>query len=259
MSSNFLGICVGNSSTQLGTFVEGELVESATVANNDRIALGSNLDAAAAVLRGKPSVAAVLATVKPHVSSWAGKEVLRRLHIKVSRVEDDLPIPIGRQLDPEAIVGEDRLLTAAAAYSVLKQACVIVDAGTATTVDFVDGAGTYHGGAIGPGARLMLESLHDGTAQLPKVTWQPPLEPIGHNTVEAIRSGVFHALRGMVRELAEHYAEVAGSYPVVVATGGDAELLFKGFDLVERIVPDLALLGIAATVQASVEGESKFG
>jgi type III pantothenate kinase len=58
---------------------------------------------------------------------------------EVYRVGEDLPVPIGQQLEPETITGIDRLLNAAAAFETLKQACIIVDAGTAVTVDFVDG------------------------------------------------------------------------------------------------------------------------
>ena len=59
-----------------------------------------------------------------------------------------------------------------------------------------------------------------------------------------MRSGVFYGIRGMVRELTEKYAETAGSYPLVIATGGDAELLFEGYELtIDRIAPDLTLAG----------------
>ena len=76
------------------------------------------------------------------------------------RVGDDLPIPIQVDLAPETITGSDRLLNAVAAFDVLQQACVVVDAGTAVTVDFIDGKGTFHGGAIAPGARMQLAALH---------------------------------------------------------------------------------------------------
>ena len=96
--------------------------------------------------------AAVLSTVNRSVSERLVTQLDGRLRATFLRMERDVPVPIGRQLDPEAIVGEDRLLCAAAAFGVLKQACVVVDAGTAVTVDFVDGAGTFHGGGDRPGA-----------------------------------------------------------------------------------------------------------
>lgn len=243
---NLLAISIGNTRTRLGAFVEGRLTDTFTLDNGQ---LDQDLDHAVercyASLGRAPQAMVLLASVNPPLTARVSQRVHQVIGRAPRRVEQDVPIPIGRQLDREALVGEDRLLNAAAAYDVLKQACVVVDAGTAITIDFIDGAGTFHGGAIAPGARMMLDALHQRTAQLPEVEPAKPLEAIGHNTVEAMRSGVFHGLRGMVRELTEQYAHHAGSYPMVVATGGDADLLFHGYDLVDRVVPDLTLMGLA--------------
>ncbi|MFP4144899.1 MAG: type III pantothenate kinase [Phycisphaeraceae bacterium] len=254
---NMLAVSVGNTRTRLGAFVEGKLVESATFENRRKQDLADAMDHAFSPLREREDTAVVMSSVNPAASDEIEKQVQKQVGRAVHRVERDLPIPIGRQLDPEAIVGEDRLLDAAAAYDVLNQACVVVDAGTAITVDFVDGAGTFHGGAIAPGAQLQLDSLHQRTAMLPEVEFDRPAEAVGHNTVEAMRAGVFHGLRGMLRELVEHYAEQAGMFPMVVATGGDANLLFRDYDLVDRVVPDLTLTGIAVTLRVALENQGK--
>jgi type III pantothenate kinase len=102
---------------------------------------------------------------------------------------------------------------------------------------------------------MMIQCMHAHTAQLPEVELAKPEEPIGHNTAEAMRCGVFYGLRGMARELLEQYAEVAGAFPIVVATGGDAPLIFGEWELVDRVVPDLTLMGIAVTYQAMAAGE----
>ena len=68
-----------------------------------------------------------------------------------------------------------------------------------------------------------------------------------------MRTAAFHGLRGMVRELVEKFAETVGQYPLVIATGGDAEMLFKDYELIERIVPDLTLRGLAVTVAAHTQ------
>jgi type III pantothenate kinase len=255
MNVSLLAVSIGNTRTHIGTFVEGKLVATQDVVNEQPEQLEGALRRGYEALRrfGAP---VIVGSVNPAVTERLAALVQRTLpEAALRRVESALPIPVGRQLDPESIVGEDRLLNAAAAYDLLKQACVVIDAGTAITIDFVDGAGTFHGGAIGPGAQMMLRSLHQHTALLPEVEFEPPAEPIGHNTQQAMLTAVFHGLRGMVRELVEQYAEVAGSYPMVVATGGNAEVLFKGFDLVERIIPDLALLGLAVTLQKSEDSE----
>jgi type III pantothenate kinase len=154
------------------------------------------------------------------------------------------------QLDPETITGMDRLLNALAAYRRLRQACVVVDAGTAVTIDFVDGEGTFHGGAIAPGARMQLRSLHRQTAALPEIEFRKPDdETFGRSTAEAMLRGVYHGIRGAVWRLVERYADRYGAYPHVIATGGDAEVLFADDELVDRIVPELTLHGIAACVE----------
>ncbi|MCC7203825.1 MAG: type III pantothenate kinase [Phycisphaeraceae bacterium] len=251
---NLLAVSVGNTRTQFGLFLRGQVTHTAAVVNSEP---GKFAAAVAEMAERLPEdvdaaeVPVVLASVNPAVAEKLAGVISGAWTGSLLRVEEDLPIPIGRQVDHEAIVGQDRLLAAAAAYDVLRQAVVVVDAGTAITIDFVDGAGTFHGGAIGPGAQLMLDSLHQRTALLPEVKFAPPEEAIGHNTTQAMLTATFHGLRGMVRELVEQYAEVAGTFPLVVATGGDAQVLFEHCDFVDRIVPELTLRGIAVALGAA--------
>ncbi len=255
MAINLLALSVGNTRTKVGLFLAGKLASSQAVLNDNLDGeFAGTVEPLLSQVKDTESPGLILASVNNPVAQRVIAALAKLApELKICRPEDDLPIPIGRQLDREALVGEDRLLNAAAAYDVLKQACIVVDAGTALTVDFIDGAGTFHGGAIAPGAQMMLDALHAHTAQLPQVTLARPEEPIGHNTTQAMLTAVFHGLRGMVRELTEQYAEVAGSYPLVVATGGNAELLFKDYELIDRIVPDLTLLGLAATWRSVAE------
>lgn len=253
MDLTFLAINVGNTRTQLGTFIEGKLERNVALANAAPQKFADAIGQAIEPIRASQPVLAIMASVNSEVDQMVGASLRQQKGVSLKRLEQDVPIPVGRQLDPETIVGEDRLLNAAAAYDVLKQACVVVDAGTALTIDFVDGAGTFHGGAIAPGAQLMLDSLHEHTSQLPEVRFAAPVECIGRNTTEAMRSAVFHGIRGIVRELVERFAETAGGYPMVVATGGDADTLFQDYELVDRIVPELTLLGFAVTVRSALQ------
>lgn len=252
--TNFLAITIGNSRTRIGTFVEDELIDSLTIDNTVAISdLGATLTSAFEPLADNLEALVLLASVEPEVSRHVQRQVTETLGKQAVRMEQDVPIAVGQQLDPETIVGEDRLLNAAAAYDVLKQACVVIDAGTAMTVDYIDGTGTFHGGAIVPGPQMMLDALHERTAALPEVELNKPTEAIGHNTAEAMCTGVYHGLRGMVRELVEAYAEQTGAYPMIVATGGNAEFLFQDYDLIDRFVPDLTLLGMAVSLKAATK------
>jgi type III pantothenate kinase len=134
-----------------------------------------------------------------------------------------------------------------------KQAVIVVDAGTAVTVDFIDGEGTFHGGAIAPGAQVQLDSLHARTAALPKLRFERPSdeEAFGRNTVAAMQLGVYEGIRGLVQSLVERYATSYGAFPLVLATGGDAETLFADCPSVQRVVPDLVLQGIRVAVEAA--------
>ena len=256
MSLNLLAINVGNTRTQVGAFIGGKLSEQRRLDNSGPQAIGDAVAELHEAVRDGES-AIYLASVNEEAAERATGQVAQRLGVAVVRIERDVPVPIGRQLDPEAIVGEDRLLNAAAAFERLKQACVIVDAGTAVTVDFVDGTGTFHGGAILPGLSMQAAALHERTAQLPLVEFQRPSEPIGHNTVQAIRAGLFHGLRGAVRELVERYAEFYGAYPKVLATGGDAQTLLEGYDLIDAVVPELTLEGMALAYRYAQQAQEE--
>ena len=259
MPQDLLAINVGNTRAQFGLFRGDKLLHHCRCAHGDADALAEvfepiqkEIDAGG----GKPPLV-LLASVNDARADETARAVQRLLGLEVTRIGPEAPIPLAHKLDPEAIVGQDRLLNAAAAYDKLKEACIVVDAGTAVTVDFIDGEGTFHGGAILPGARLQARALHEHTALLPLVELNPPDEPIGHNTTEAIRTGLYHGLRGAVRELVEKYAESYGGYPRVIATGGDAQLLFEGYDLIDAIVPTLTLEGIRLTAQGATTGTGR--
>ncbi len=207
------------------------------------------------------------AVVIASVNRTAADELARRLReggagggvtLDIYRVGEDVPVPIATRLHPDAKTGIDRLLVALAAHRVLEQACIVVDAGTAITVDFVDGEGCFVGGAIAPGVRMALLALQEGTDALPGLTFDPPSgSPFGGNTEEAMQRGVFFGARGLVRLLVERYAEAYGAYPPIIATGGDAEALFAEDELVDRVVPDLLMRGIAIACSRAIDDEER--
>src|SRR6185503_5698731 len=82
----------------------------------------------------------------------------------------------------------------------------------------------------------------------------PDNEPFGRNTTQAMLQGVYHGIRGMVQRLVERYAEHYEAYPLVIATGGDAATLFEGDPFIDRIVPELTLLGIAVAAKHALSG-----
>ena len=204
-------------------------------------------------MAGTSPAAVLMASVNDAVARPLAAMIEDQLSIEIYRVGEDIPVPIGCQLDPETITGVDRLLNAAAAFDRLGQACVVIDAGTALTVDFVDGEGTFQGGAIAPGAEMQLKALHEGTAGLPELRFtRPDDEAFGRSTGQAMIKGVYHGIRGTVQRLVEQYSERYGAFPQIIATGGDAEILFQDEELVDNIVPDLTLLGIVGAARLAL-------
>jgi type III pantothenate kinase len=283
---HLLAVAVGNSRTRFGIFHGNELEDPISLSNTDAAALSAEILKAAASEHG---VSIVIASVNPPVADALQKALEDAGEENVYRIGRDIPIPMQHSLDEATTVGQDRLLCAFGAYARAKQACVVVDAGTAVTVDFIDGEGVFHGGVIAPGAQMMLTAMHEKTAQLPEVhlLGGPPLrgglaspadsqgayrrgsseeppqsneppDPFGKNTREAMLMGVTNAVRGLVQYTVERYAEFFGGYPQVVATGGDAPALFgdevsHGGGIIESIVPDLQLIGILEVCRAVEE------
>ena len=247
VTSDILAVAVGNTRSRWGLFRSGKMDGPGHVAPcSEPEAIVAGLFELAE--RGDdPS--AVIASVNDSVADQIEDAVLGRgwARSRLFRINRDLPIELDHSLGDLSTVGQDRLLNAIGAYAQAQQACVVVDVGTAVTVDFVDGKGTFHGGAIAPGARMMLGALHEHTAALPHVEFAKldlDAGPFGVDTSHAMLVGVYASIRGLVRHLAEQYAAYYEAYPQIIATGGDAAALFDGDDLVERIVPDLQLIGI---------------
>ncbi|MEO0653122.1 MAG: type III pantothenate kinase, partial [Planctomycetota bacterium] len=148
-------------------------------------------------------------------------------------------------------VGFDRLYAARGAIEQLPDGAVVLDAGTALTVDAVRGGEQgpeFLGGAIAPGPTLLIEALSRGGAQLHAVDPEPPVPTLGRETREALESGVVHGFRGAAAELSRGVGLESGlaGAPRVVTGGAAAWLLeptpFWSGSL--RHVPDLVHTGL---------------
>jgi type III pantothenate kinase len=169
-------------------------------------------------------------------------------------LDNPFVLPLEIHVDSPRAVGIDRLLNAIAANVIRPpgKAMIIVDSGTATTVDVVSADGTFEGGAILPGFQLCSRALHQYTALLPRIANDelagPPPHPLGKNTRDAIRSGLFWGQLGAVKELVRHLRQQLPDEPMTVVTGGAGRLLVP--QLPKAIhEPYLALQGLAIVGQ----------
>jgi type III pantothenate kinase len=186
----------------------------------------------------------VLASVVPAVSA-ALTELAADRGIRLI-VADHTTIPIEVRVTEPAAVGDDRLVNAFAAGTLYGRPAIVVDLGTATTLDVVAPDGAFLGGAIAPGLGLGLEALAERTAQLPRVPLEVPDSAIGTDTVSAIQSGAVLGYFGLVKELVRRITAELGSKPTVVVTGGLSALPWaREIPGVASIDPLLTLRGLA--------------
>jgi type III pantothenate kinase len=147
-----------------------------------------------------------------------------------------------------AQLGVDRWLAVIGAFHRHTAACCVVDAGTAMTIDAVDGAGQHLGGFIVPGPRLMVDSLLTGTSDLAdRWSWDssPDTMRFPGNTRDAIEHGCLRALASLVESTRRQLASHASQAPRVVLTGGGAALLAPWIPQPIDFIPDLVLQGLA--------------
>ncbi|HIM28815.1 MAG TPA: type III pantothenate kinase [Planctomycetes bacterium] len=188
------------------------------------------------------AIASVNSRRENEFSGWLGEHFPTESmqHIRGDQV--GIPVNVGQ---PDR-VGIDRLLAAAAAHSLppFHVPKIVVDAGTAVTVDLIDASGTFQGGTILAGRGAMTKALNELAEKLPDLTdeqMKDSVSAVGKTTEEALASGLYWGMVGGVREVIQQLTRTLDGPPVIMTTGGDARRLPIPGDW----VPDLVLLGIA--------------
>ncbi len=158
-------------------------------------------------------------------------------------------VPMQANVDHPDRLGIDRLLSAYAAAIRFGPPVVVVDAGSAVTVDWVDGQGHFCGGAILPGLGLQSRSLQRETEALPQLQWdrEPELRLPAKNTTDAIRSGILIGISAAIDELVIRYCDAAGTKNgeiQVALTGGDAATLSSNLQHSHQVIPNLVCRGL---------------
>src|SRR3954454_8546388 len=173
--------------------------------------------------------------------------------------------PIAIRYDRPDLVGADRIVNALAASRLYGVPAVVVDLGTATTLDCVGADGAYVGGAIAPGLELGLEALAARTANLPRVERRTRERAIGRDTVSAMRAGTIFGYQalggGLLVRVGRELADTAGIPPPdvhAILTGGlSAAAWASGIEGVDVIDPDLTLKGLAL-LHAEIAGGERL-
>jgi type III pantothenate kinase len=158
--------------------------------------------------------------------------------------DPQVDLGIGIKLPHPEEVGADRLVNAVAAKSKIDPPFIVVDFGTATTFDLVDGDGDYAGGVIAPGINLSLQALYMAAAKLPRIAIKRPVKVIGTGTVSAMQSGIFWGYIGLIEGLVNRMRAEYGAPMQVLATGGLAPLFAGATRAIDLVDTDLTLEGL---------------
>jgi type III pantothenate kinase len=189
---------------------------------------------------------AVVSSVVPLLREiWPG--VLRDLlGLEPLVVSESISLPIELRVDRPSEVGTDRIANAVGGRTRRGAPVLVLDLGTATTIDVVGRDGHYHGGVILAGPEVAAEALFQRTAQLPRVALTRPARVIGTNTVDCMHAGMFHGYLGAIEHLVRSVREEMGepSCPVI-STGGLGELFATETPLIDEHLPWLTLEGLA--------------
>src|SRR5690349_4126707 len=178
MEINLLVLNLGNSRLGIGVFSAGELEYSTRLPHAQRGDWAAAIREAWRRIADRTQPAVAAAGVDPPLVApleQAVREAAGGQHVQWVGRDLDLPIKVLTEQPDQT--GVDRVLNVAAAYEQMGKACVVVDAGTAVTVDCCNDNGDFLGGAIAPGAAMQLGALHEGTAKLPAVALARPAGP----------------------------------------------------------------------------------
>jgi type III pantothenate kinase len=149
-------------------------------------------------------------------------------------------------------VGADRIVNGVAAFAQFGGPVLVVDFGTATTIDVIDAEGAYLGGAIAPGVETSAEALFTKAARLSKVDLEDPGTVIGRNTRQSVQAGLLLGAAAMVDGLVRRVWDELGVETHVIATGGLAQRMAGLCETITDVDPDLTLKGLLLVHERNV-------
>jgi type III pantothenate kinase len=243
---------IGNSSIDAG-FFDGEKLL-------DRLKLPAKVEEADQWKQQMPDIvfqpkAAIICSVNPEVEKRFTDLIAIMFDVEIHHVRSDACTRLKNLCREPAKVGADRISNAYGAWKFYGLPAVVVDVGTAITIDAVSASAEFLGGAIAPGPRMSAASLASQTAQLPQIKPQLSHDVIGTDTESAIQSGIMHGTVGMILHIvSEMKRQLLSNGDVrVIITGGGAQAFKPALEGTGFCFdPDLTLKGLCAIYKTEI-------
>lgn len=222
----------GNSAAKVGIFDHQTLMEKHTLLT---------VEALQHFLVKSTAENIIISSVKKDVAlvaSWATQASKKFI------LHHTLPLPINNLYATPETLGMDRLAGVSGAHQLFPlQHCLVIDAGTCITYDFLDREGNYHGGGISPGLKMRFQAVHTFTAKLPLVSPKENVNLIGSTTELSIQSGVVNGLltetEGIIHQYRNKFKDLR-----VILCGGDASFFENQLKASIFASPELVLIGL---------------
>ena len=249
-----LAIDIGNTNLVMGCFRDDKILFKARIATDpirtsDQYGVEiKNMLEAYGVKRSDIDDC-IISSVVPPVFNSVRTGVIKIIGKQPMVVGPGLKTGLNIHVDVPSQVGSDRIVIAVAALAEYKAPLLLMDLGTATTIEAVEPDNVYMGGVIIPGVRVSLDALTSRAAQLPGISLDQPKQVIGKNTVDCMRSGMMFGTAAMIDGLVERMEEELGHRCTLIATGGlaqfiaplckreiilDKDLLLKGLNIIYK-------------------------
>ena len=249
-----LVIDAGNTSTGLGVYQDGVIVDAAHVKGGIRMN-PSECSAYVIKVARKGIDGAVIGSVVPRINHRWSSLVQRELGLELLVVDASLPMAITVDYPKPERIGADRLADSCGGVVRYGAPLVVADFGTALTFDVIMPDKRYIGGVITPGIPLMTDYLCERTELLPRVELEGSCPDVGRSTEEAMRIGAEVGYRGIVREITTHLRNSLDIDFKLVATGGYAAWALRGMDMDFVIDEELTLFGLGCIYESVNNGK----
>lgn len=186
----------------------------------------------------------IISCVVPPLISTLEELCKKYFHLNPLIVEPGVKTGMPIHYDNPREVGADRIVNAVSAYERYKKCLIIVDFGTATTFDCISSKGEYLGGAIAPGIMISTEALFHKASKLPRVELIKPKTIIGKNTIASMQAGIIYGYVGLIDGIVNRMKEEMRDNPLVIATGGLAQLIATESETINEVDEFLTLEGL---------------